>query len=241
MHLKDTSNTLFFILCSIQYIRTRVHCTRVNSEVSKLTYEWVCHDLKYESRERLFIRRVSYYFVSVFINTLDCRDVCWSRHKLDDCIKEFLNTFVSVCSTAAYRNSCTLTCSFSQNCFHCIDRRFFTLKVFHHKVIVQLTDFLYEFCVIKLSFILHLFRNICYSDVFTLLIIVDVGLHLEQIDDSFEFVFFSDWKLKTNSVLSKSCLDLIYSIVEISTKDVHLIDECHTWYIVCVCLTPYVF
>ena len=95
--------------------------------------------------------------------------------------------------------------------------------------------------MIKLCFILHFFRNVCYRDVITLFIIVDVGLHLEQVDDSLEFVFFSDWKLKTDCVLSKSCLDLLYSVVEISTKDVHLIDECHTRYVVCVCLTPYVF
>ena len=31
----------------------------------------------------------------------------------ENCIKKFLNTFVSVSSTTAYRNSITVTCSFS--------------------------------------------------------------------------------------------------------------------------------
>ena len=35
---------------------------------------------------------MSYYFVSVFINTLDSRNICWCRHKLDDSIKKFLTT-----------------------------------------------------------------------------------------------------------------------------------------------------
>ena len=56
VHLKDTSDTFFLILCCIQYIRTGVHCTGVNPEVSQLTYERVCHDLEYESGERLIIR-----------------------------------------------------------------------------------------------------------------------------------------------------------------------------------------
>ena len=49
MHLKDTSNTLFLVLCSIQYIRTGVHGTGVHTEVCQLTYERVGHDLEYKS------------------------------------------------------------------------------------------------------------------------------------------------------------------------------------------------
>ena len=46
VHLKDTSYTLFFALCSIQYIGTSVHCTRIYSEICQLTNEWVCHNLE---------------------------------------------------------------------------------------------------------------------------------------------------------------------------------------------------
>ena len=43
VHLKDTSYTLF---CSIQYIRTGVHCTGINSEECKLSNERIGHDLE---------------------------------------------------------------------------------------------------------------------------------------------------------------------------------------------------
>ena len=44
----------------------------------------------------------------------------------------------------------------------------------------------------------------------------------------------------TGGIFTKTVLDLIYSAVEVCTKDIHLIDECHTWYIVGISLTPYV-
>ena len=94
--------------------------------------------------------------------------------------------------------------------------------------------------VIKLSIIFHIFRNISDCDIISLIIIVDVGFHFHQINDSLEIIFFTDWQLKNDCIFTKSCSDLIYSIVEISTKNIHLVDECHSWNVVCVSLTPYV-
>src|SRR5699024_3184347 len=159
---------------------------------------------------------------AVFVNTLDSRDVCRSRHELKNCVQKLLNTFVSVCGTAAYRNSCTLACGSSQCRFHLVYRRLFAFKVLHHQVVVQITDLLNELCVVQLCLILHFFRHVAYCDVIALVVVVDVSLHLEQVDNSLEFVFFSDRKLKTDRVLAESCSDLIYCIVEISSKNVHL-------------------
>ena len=113
MHLKDTANTLFLALGSIQNVRTGIHGTGVHTEECQLTYERVSHDLECQCRERLFIRRVSYNLISFHIHTFDGRDIGRSRHKLKNCVQKFLNTFVSVCTTTAYRNSGTLTGSFS--------------------------------------------------------------------------------------------------------------------------------
>ena len=94
--------------------------------------------------------------------------------------------------------------------------------------------------MIKLCIFLHILRDISNRDVITLLIIVDVCFHLEKIDDSFEVILFSDRKLKADSVFTKTSLDLLYCTVEVCTKDIHLVDECHTRYIVGISLTPYV-
>ena len=141
-------------------------------------------------------------FVSVQISSVDRRNICRSRHELQDSIQKFLNSFVFVSRSTANRNSCTLACTFSQCCFHCFYRRFFTFQIFHHQIIIQLADFLYQFCMIQFCFVLHIFRNIYYRDIITLIIVVDVSFHLEQVNDSLEFIFFTDWQLKTNCIFS---------------------------------------
>ena len=49
--------------------------------------------------------------------------------------------------------------------------------------------------MIKFCFFLHVFWDLSDGNVFTFLIIVDISLHFEKVDDTFEFIFFSDWKL----------------------------------------------
>ena len=117
-------------------------------------------------------------------------------------IQKFLDTFVLVSCTAAYRNSSTFACRFSQHFLQLVYRRLFTFKVHHHKLVIQLADLLYEFCMIQLCVIFHCFRNLFDGDVISLVIVVDVSFHFKKIDDSFELVFFSDRKLKTNCVFT---------------------------------------
>src|SRR5699024_622378 len=71
-------------------------------------------------------------------------------------------------------------------------------------------------------------------------VIVDISFHLEQVDDSLEFIFLSDRKLQADRVLAQTGLDLIYCVIEVCTQDIHLVDERHTGYVVGVGLTPYV-
>ena len=56
MHLKQTTYTLLLTLGRIQAVGTVLESTGVHSEVSKLTYERVGHDLECKCRERCIIR-----------------------------------------------------------------------------------------------------------------------------------------------------------------------------------------
>ena len=113
MHLQDTSYTFFLVFRSVQYIRTGVHCTGVNTEECQFTYERVSHDLECQSCERFVIGRMSFNFVSIQVCTFDCRNIQRRWHELYDSIQKFLDTFISVSCTTANRNCFTTACSFS--------------------------------------------------------------------------------------------------------------------------------
>ena len=72
--------------------------------------------------------------------------------------------------------------------------------------------------MIKLSVILHILRDILNGDVLALIIIIDICLHLEQVDDALELILFSNGKLKDDGIFSKSLTDLVYSSVEVRTQ-----------------------
>ena len=240
MHLQDTSHTLLLVLCRVQHVGTGVDGSGVNAEVSELTYERVCHDLEYKSGEGLLVRGMSLHLVAVLIDTLDSRDVCRGGHELKDRIQKLLDAFVPVSRSAAYRNCRTLACRFTKNCLHGLHGRLLALQVLHHQIVVQLADLLHKLCVVELCVVFHIVRDLCHGDVVALLIVVDVGLHLEQVDDPLEIVFLTDRQLEADGILAEPCLDLLYGIVEVSAQDVHLVDERHTRYVVCVRLAPYV-
>ena len=184
---------------------------------------------------------MSFYFISVQIRSLNCRDVDRWRHKFQNSIQKLLNSLIPVCGSAANRNRRTFTGSFSQTCFQLIVGRLFPFQIHHHQVVVQLTDFFYQLWAVKFSLILHIVGNFHDRNILAFFIVINISFHLKQIDDSFEFIFFADRKLDADSIFSKSCLDLLYRTVKIRAQNVHLIDECHSRYVVSVRLTPYVF
>ena len=94
-------------------------------------------------------------------------------------------------------------------------RRLLALQIHHHQIVIQLADLLNQLRMIKLSLILHVVRDLHDADVVALLIVVDVGSHLEQVDDSLELIFLADGELQADGILAKSGADLIYSVVEV--------------------------
>ena len=148
MHLQDTSYTFLLVLSSIEYIRTGIQSTGIYTEVSKLTYERVSHDLECKCSERLFIGRLSLYFITVKVNTLNSRYIQRRRHILDNSIQKLLNTLISVSSTAAYGNGSALTGSFSQSILHLFNGRNFTFQIHHCQIIIQLTNLFNELVMI---------------------------------------------------------------------------------------------
>ena len=183
---------------------------------------------------------MSLNLIALHVHTLDRRDVGRSRHIFQNRVKQFLNASVSVGRTAAYRNSGTLAGSFPQSSFQRLYGRLLSLQILHHQIVVKLADLLNQLAAVQFRVILHIIRNVNDRNILALIIIIDVGFHLKQVNDSLELIFLADGQLQTDGVLAKSCLDLLHRAVEIRTHNIHLVDECHTGYVVGVSLTPYI-
>ena len=192
VHLQDTSDTLLLVLRRIVHIGTRIAGTGVHTEERQLTHEGVCHNLECKGCERLVIGGMSHDLIAFHIRTLDCLDISRRRHILKDCIQKLLHALISVSGTAAYGNCRTFAGTFAQRFLHVFYGRLFTLQIHHCQIIVQLADLLHQLVMIECSIIRHIGRNLRDGDIIALIIIVDVSLHLEQVDDSLEVILLTD-------------------------------------------------
>ena len=145
---------------------------------------------------------MSYNFISIHINTLNRWDVDWRRHELYNSIKKLLNTLVTISTTTAYRNSGTIAATLTKSSLQILNSDLLALKVLHHQIIIKLADLLDQLSMILFCLLFHILWDIANGDIITLLIIVDICLHFEQVDDSLEIIFLTDWKLKNDCVLS---------------------------------------
>ncbi len=178
--------------------------------------------------------------IAVKVRSLNSRDIQRRGHELNDSIQAFLNALVLVSRSAANRNCLTGAGCLTKNLFQCILRRLLALQILFHQIIIQRADLLDQLIVVHLRFILHILRDGCDLDVGSIIVLVQISFHLEQIDESDVGIFLTNRNVDHHRVLAQSVLDLINAGIIVCADDIHLINECHTRYVVGISLTPYV-
>ena len=109
-------------------------------------------------------------------------------------------------------------------------------EILLEQLIVLFGDVLNELIMILLCKF-TMFWNILNSDVETLVIIVDISLHLNKVDDSQSASRL--WgELNRNCVTLQALLHHVYNIIEVSSHNVHLVNIDHSRNLVLVRLSP---
>ena len=180
-------------------------------------------------------------FVAVEVGSLDRRDVGRSRHELDDRVQKLLNALVSVSRAAADRDRGARDAAPAERSLHFFHRGFLALQIHHHQVLVEVADLLHELRAPLLGLILHILGDRFNTDILSVLPVVIICLHLEQIDDPLELGLFADRDLEADRILAKTGDQLIDGTVEVRADDVHLVHKRHTRDVVLVRLAPYIF
>ena len=238
MHLKNTSDTLLLILCCIQDIGTCVASTRIHTEICKPSDKRIGDDLEDQRCKRCVVGGRPCLRVAVKIRTCHIRDIRRGRHIGDHSIQQLLNSLVLMSRTTENRDCLVLDCCLAECFLQIIDGRFLAIEILHHQLFIKVADLFNKLCMSSFSLILHVVRDIDNRNVLALRVIVDISLHLKQIDNALEVIFLTDRKLDDNRVLAQLCHDLVNGIREVCSQDIHLVDKCNTRNTVFVCLTP---
>ena len=242
VHLYDTSHTLLVVLGSVQNGSTCVYSTGIYTEEAQLTNERVSCDLECQCCERLFVRRVAEYFLAgIRIGTLDRRYIQRRRHIVNNSIQKLLYALVAVRSTAGNRNHCVCDGGLTDASLDLVDGDFFVVKELLHQHIVLLCNVFHQALVIFLSLFLHIVRNLFHTDILAEVIVINIRLHLNQVDDALELVLSADRQLNRNSITLQSLVHHVNDAVEIGAHDIHLVDINHTRNLILISLSPYSF
>ena len=179
-----------------------------------------------------------FFFACFGVCSSDSFNVCRSGHICNDVIKKHLNALVTVRCTAANGNHFICDRCLADAGLDLVNRKLFALEEFLHKSVVLLCNSFNELVVIFLSNLFHIIGDRLDSDVESLVVVVNLGLHCNKVDDSLELKLTSDRKLDRNSVTFKAFLHHVDNMVEICAHDVHLVYIYHTRYMILVSLTP---
>ena len=219
-----------------------IQCTGVHTEECQFTNEGVIHYFEYQSGERFFVRCVSNCFFTCYrVCTFDRFDICRSGHVFDNAVQQFLNTFVSVCGTAHYGHQFTCDTCFTQSSFQFFFRNFFFSEEFFHQFFICFCNCFYHDCSVFSSLISVFCGNIVFFYFCTCCVFIVVSFHFHQVDDTFEISFCTDRQSNCYGVAAQSVYDGFHGTKEVSTHDVHFVNEDHTGYFVVISLSPNCF
>ena len=242
VHLYDTSHTLLVVLGSVQDSCTSIDSTGIYTEEAQLTNERVSCDLECQSSERFTVGRMTEHFLAGFrIYALDRRYVQRGRHIIYDSVQQLLYALVTIRSTAGNRNHLVCDGRLTDACLDLVDGNFFFVKELFHQSVVLLCNVFHQFLMIFFSLFLQVIRNFFYADVLAQIVIVNISLHLNQVNDALELVLGTDRQLDRNSITLQAILHHVDNVVEVSTHDVHFVDINHTRNLILISLTPYSF
>ena len=239
MHLHQTAETLFLVLRGVQHVASCLRGTRVHTEVSQLTDERIAHDLECQCGERLFVRSVTLCLSAIFQRSLDGRNIQRGRQVVHNGIQHHLHAFVLVRRSAQNREEVTGADCDAQHALDLFNRRLFAFQHHHHEVFIVICEVLDQLLTVLFAQILQIFRNFFDLDVRTQIVRIDLGLSLNDVNDSGEGGFRTDRQLDRAGLCAQTINDRTAGHQEVCTGRIHLVAEYDTGNTVSRRLTPY--
>ena len=84
--------------------------------------------------------------------------------------------------------------------FHLGDGELLAVEIFHHQLFVVFGDGFDQFAAVFLSQLLHILGDLLHADILAQVIVIDVGFHLEQVDNALERLLRADRQLDRDGV-----------------------------------------
>ena len=240
VHLEDAANALLLLLGGVEHGGTGVQHAGVYTHKGQTAHEGIGGDLKGQGGEGgVVIGMTLILFLGIGINTLDGRNVHGRGHIVHDGVQQLLNTLVAVRGTADHRNHDVVNGALTDGPADHVLRNFLLLQNQHHDLLVDVGTGVQQLGAVLLGQLHHILGDGLHAHILAQLVVIDVGVHLHQINDALEGVLSADGQLDGHRIALQSVVDHVQHVEEIGAHDVHLVDVDHAGHAVVVGLTPH--
>ena len=239
VHQQDAAQALTLSLGGVHDRLAGLQRAGIDTEETQLAHIGVGHDLKGQRREGRLIGGVADLgLIGLGIDTLDSRDIQRRGHIIDDRVEQLLYAFVFVGSAAGDGDHFHRTGGLPDRRTDLVRRDFFAFEICFHDLFVEVGDSFQQLIAVLLSEGTHILGDLLGAHILAEIIVINSGVHIHKVDNTFEAVFTPDRKLDRNGIALEPLMHHVQHTVEIRAGDVHLVDVDHPGNMIVVGLSP---
>ena len=239
VHLQDAAHTLLVVLHGVVDSSTCLDLTGIDAEVCQLTNEGVGSDLEGQSCEGSVVgRRTGLLLFGLRIHTLDVLDIGRCGHIVNDSVQQLLHAAVLVGRAADDGNQRIGDGLLADGSLQFLTGNLLTLEVLLHQSLVVLSNSLNEDVAVLLGLLAHILRDRLGAHVVAHIVVVDLSVHIDQVNDTAEGILLTDRQLDGHAVGVQTIVQHLDAAEEVSTHGIHLVDVHHAGDFVLISLTP---
>ena len=241
VHLEDAADALGAARDRVEHAVAGLERAGVDAEVRQLADVRIGHDLEGQSRERrLRVGGPLLVAARLRVGAVHRRHVERARQVVDDGVEQQLDALVLEGGAEQYRRDLVGERARADGAAdHLRGHRGLVLEVRPEHLVVEVRDRVDQLVVVLLGLLDELGRDLDDVELLAEVVLVDDGLHVDEVDDACEVLLGADRDLQRHRVGAEPVAHRLHGGEEVRAGAVHLVDEGDARHLVLVRLPPH--
>ena len=212
----------------------------IDAEEAQAAHIGVGHDLERQGGEGgVVVRRTLVLLVSLGVHALDGRNVQGRGHIVHDGIQQLLHALVAVRRAAGDGHHLIGDRGLADGRTDLGRGNFLASQICLHDRLVHHGHGVHQLLPVLVCQVHHVRGDGLHAHILAQIVIVDVRVHLDQVDDAFKGILAADGELDGHGIALQALLNHAEHVVEVGAHDVHLVDIDHPGDLVVIGLAPH--
>ncbi len=240
VHLQQTAHALALALGGIEHGGAGVQRAGIHAEEAQTAHIGVGHDLEGQSGERLVIGSVTVLLlIGLGVGADDGGNIGGGGHIVHNGVQQLLNTLVPVGGATGDRHHLHGHGGLADGGADLLGGDLLTLQVHLHDLVVEHGNGVQQLFPVLVGQVHHIGGDGLHAHILAQLIVIDISVHLHQVDDALEGLLFPDGQLDGHGVALEPVVDHVQHVIEIRAQHVHLVHIHHAGHMIVISLTPH--